>query len=202
MEEVKGFIISKNIYKETSYILNLLTENKIISAKYSQSKKQNESIYDYFSYGSFIIYKGNINQYKIKSFDCELFYASIKPDFINLFFLDFLKEIINKLIPFINSSTIKKVYDLLFLALKKIIIDKCLTYNVCLYFYFKILTIFCLNLIDVYKNNLFRVYSDVFCNEEFSNVIKKDDFISLFNLFSKIIFEGLGVKIVSINNLF
>lgn len=186
MDKILGIVISKNYYKNNYYILNILNENSIFSAKYLEKKNNSLKNIDYFSYGEFLLYKGNINQYKVKEFDSLFSVNYDNRNFEELFFIDFLKEILNKIL-LIDEDINKKE---LFLLLKKTLINfnnvdiNCTSGNIflsILVFFYNILLILGININSLSNKDIFtKIDNNIRIAKDSCFTISKDEFIKIF----------------------
>ena len=103
MENFNGIIIAQNNYKDNNLIVNLLTEQNIISFEaLSIFKKNKQFINDIqlLNFGEFELYKGKTKYFKLKN--CNIKGSLYKESFVNkemLFPYEFIKEIVLKTPP-------------------------------------------------------------------------------------------------------
>ncbi len=122
MENFNGIIIAQNQYKDNNLIVNLLTEQDIISFEaLSIFKKNKQFINDIqlLNFGEFELYKGKTKYFKLKN--CNIRGSLYKESFENkemLFPYEFIKEIVLKTPPI---DDFYKFYRLLSLTEEKII---------------------------------------------------------------------------------
>ncbi len=122
MENFNGIIIAQNNYKDNNLIVNLLTEQNIISFEaLSIFKKNKQFINDIqlLNFGEFELYKGKTKYFKFK--DCNIKGSLYKESFENkemLFPYEFIKEIVLKTPP---VDDFYKFFRLLSLTEEKII---------------------------------------------------------------------------------
>ena len=122
MENFNGIIIAQNNYKDNNLIVNLLTEQNIISFEaLSIFKKNKQFINDIqlLNLGEFELYKGKTKYFKLKN--CNIKGSLYKESFENkemLFPYEFIKEIVLKTPP---VDDFYKFFRLLSLTEEKII---------------------------------------------------------------------------------
>lgn len=122
MENFNGIIIAQNNYKDNNLIVNLLTEQNIISFEaLSIFKKNKQFINDIqlLNFGEFELYKGKTKYFKLKN--CNIKCSLYKESFENkemLFPYEFIKEIVLKTPP---VDDFYKFFRLLSLTEEKII---------------------------------------------------------------------------------
>ncbi len=122
MENFNGIIIAQNNYKDNNLIVNLLTEQNIISFEaLSIFKKNKQFINDIqlLNFGEFELYKGKTKYFKLKN--CNIKGSLYKESFENkemLFPYEFIKEIVLKTPP---VDDFYKFFRLLSLTEEKII---------------------------------------------------------------------------------
>jgi len=101
MEQFVGLIISVNKYKDNNGVINILTENGIVSILgrgiYKDDNK-NHIFTNKFIYANFDVYKGKVGGYKLRTAKIIKFYPSAIESYEYLLALDYLSEVVYKTI--------------------------------------------------------------------------------------------------------
>lgn len=188
MENFNGIIIAQNQYKDNNLIVNLLTEQDIISFEaLSIFKKNKQFINDIqlLNFGEFELYKGKTKYFKLKN--CNIRGSLYKESFGNkemLFPYEFIKEIVLKTPP---VDDFYKFYRLLSLTEEKIIqkqSDYLPELILFVSFYLKLLGFSIANEIDLIANMMTFQYLGN-AEKELFNKTYKDFCEILDNLFNK-----------------
>lgn len=101
MEQFVGLIISVSKYKDNNGIINILTENGIVSVLgrgIFKNDNKNHIFTNKFIYANFDLYKGKISGYKLRTANIIKFYPSALESLEYLLALDYLSEIVFKTI--------------------------------------------------------------------------------------------------------
>jgi DNA repair protein RecO len=107
MEQFVGLIISVNKYKDSNAIINILTENGIVSVLgrgIFRDDSKNHLFTNKFIYANFDVYKGKVGGYKLRTAKIIKFYTSAISSLDYLVALDYLSEAIIKTIDNVISE--------------------------------------------------------------------------------------------------
>ena len=122
MEVYNGIIISTSVYKDNNLIVNLLTQNSIVTFEVLSLHNKNRYLINdiqVLNYGEFELYKGNTKYFKLKACKIEKsLYKRCFEDSKLLFSYEFLKEIILKNQPY---EDFEKYFKLLLITIKYLI---------------------------------------------------------------------------------
>lgn len=193
MDQFRGYIISINAYKDSSLMVNLLTEEVLVPFEVKGKTKIQEFRNRLFSYGSFLLYKGPTKYYKLKEDKIILPLNYEDLDINKLLTLDLISELTLKVIQYENS--IKKIYNLLSFAIDNL---KEVDYkNLILYFVYNMLKIIGANI----ENDEKFIDADYKIDKSFLlTPISKESFIYLLEIFNRVLFETCEISLKSIEN--
>ncbi len=198
MEKLKGIILSITPYKEKSGIISILYKNKLIEATILNLNSENFSNLKKFSYGEFLLYKGPTKYFKLKSFYPIFELNKAYNDFTSLLVLDFLSEILIKIL-LIKNDYNENFFLLVFGTIKRIEDESSDKFYNLIFFYNKILVYLGLdpyNMISSYLAN-YKILSEF----DYSIKISRNNFLKLFNIFSNILSNYSGIYLKSYNNI-
>ena len=193
MDQFRGYIISINPYKDSSLMVNLLTQETLISFEVKGRNKIQEYRNRLFSYGDFLLYKGPTKYYKLKEdkIISPLYYENLPID--KLLTLDLISEITLKVLQYERSSD--EIYDLLSFTIDNL---KEIDYkNLILYYIFNMLKIIGANV----ENDDKFIDADYKIDKSFLlSTISKESFAYLLQIFNRILFETGEISLKSIEN--
>ena len=193
MDHFRGYIISINAYKDSSLMVNLLTQETLISFEVKGKNKIQEYRNRLFSYGDFLLYKGPTKYYKLKEdkIISPLYYENLAID--KLLTLDLISEITLKVLQYERS--IDEIYDLLSFTIDNL---KEIDYkNLILYYIFNMLKIIGANI----ENDDKFIDADYKIDKSFLlSTISKESFSYLIQIFNRILFETCEISLKSIEN--
>lgn len=193
MDQFRGYIISINAYKDSSLMVNLLTQETLISFEVKGKNKIQEYRNRLYSYGDFLLYKGPTKYYKLKEdkIISPLYYENLPID--KLLTLDLISEITLKVLQYERS--IDEIYGLLSFTIDNL---KEIDYkNLILYYIFNMLKIIGANV----ENDDKFIDADYKIDKSFLlSTISKESFAYLLQIFNRILFETGEISLKSIEN--